>query len=175
MARRWVCALAACLGGLALAEPAGATRIFYEAVDLPDAGGGDLWRYRYFVSDFAFAADQGFSIEFEVGLYESLQDPPPAVSLDWDILALQPDSGVPDAGLYDALALVDSPSLAQAFEVDFTWLGAGSPGSQPFAVNAFDASGGFVAELDSGVTELLPEPGLFALVACALACALVRR
>src|SRR5262245_29649328 len=140
MSRRWVCVLAVCCG-LGLASPAGATRIFYEAVDLPDSSGGDLWRYRWFVTDFAFAADQGFSIEFELGRYASLQAPPLAPSLDWDVLALEPDSSVPAAGLYDALALVDSPSLAQAFELDFVWLGAGAPGSQPFVVYQLDGAG----------------------------------
>lgn len=161
---------------LCVAAPARATTILYQAVDLPDAGGGDLWLYRYFVSDRAFEADQGFSVGFALGEYADLEDPPPAVGLDWDILALQPDAGIPDDGLYDALALVDSASLAQAFEISFVWLGAGEPGSQPFAVNQFDAGGGFVALLETGFTQpFVPEPGVAALAALGLALALARR
>ena len=85
-----------------------ATTILFQVTDVADSiPGEDLWTYDYFVSGFGFDTDIGFSVEFDVGLYSQLEDPPPGVGSDWDIIAFQPDSLLLDAGLYDALALVD--------------------------------------------------------------------
>lgn len=112
-----------------------AASITYEATDLTDnVIGEDLWRYTYTVSDHIFDVDNGFSIFFDYIDYANLEDPAPAVNSDWDILVLQPDSFLPDDGIYDALALLNAPSLLDAFTLDFVWLGAGTPGSQPFEV-----------------------------------------
>jgi hypothetical protein len=170
---------------VAAARSASATVIEFQATDLTDlVSGDDLWMYRYFVSDFVFAADQGFSISFDTALYRNLQDPPPSVGADWDLLAIQPDLALPSAGLYDALALVDGASLAQSFTLSFTWLGvAGSePGSQAFTVNQFDAAGNIILPflevgqtIPFGQTSLVPEPSTLLLVGSGLALALRRR
>ena len=55
--------------------------------------------------------------------------------------------------LYDALALVNNASLANAFVVDFIWRGTGTPGSQPFEI--FDDT---FAVIDEGTTTTIPEP-----------------
>jgi len=150
------------------ASIAEAAEIRYQAVDRADAlgPGGDLWQYRYTVSGIPFEADQGFSIYFDPTQYGAIQDPPPFVSGDWDVLVLQPDTALPDPGLYDALALADDPSLAHEFVVDFVWLGLGRPGEQPFTINQFSAGGVFLGALDSGVTT--PEPGTAVLVVLGL-------
>jgi hypothetical protein len=94
---------------------AAATTISYLATDLSDTvAGDDLWQYDYFVSGIAFDADQGFSVGFARSLYTDLESPPPAVSADWDILTLQPDPGIPEDGLYDALALVAGAAATAA-------------------------------------------------------------
>ncbi len=137
-----------------------ATTILFQATDVADSiPGEDLWTYDYFVSGFGFDTDIGFSIEFDVGLYSQLEDPPPGVGSDWDIIAFQPDSLLPDAGLYDALALVDGASLALPFSISFVWLGAvgTTPGEQAFQINEFDGIGAFVGTLESGQTQV-PEP-----------------
>jgi hypothetical protein len=118
-----------------IAAPAAAVTISFEVTDLPDAlPGEDLYRYEYSLSDFPFPAGYGFSIFFNHALYTSLESPPPPVGPDWDILSIQPDPGLPDDGLYDALALVDTPATLSGFTIEFVWLGAGVPGSQPFVI-----------------------------------------
>jgi hypothetical protein len=166
------------VGALALAPaPAEATIIEFEATDLSDfVVGEDLWLYHYFVSEFVFDVDQGFSISFDTALYRNLQDPPPSVGTDWDLLAIQPSLELPSPGLYDALALVKSASLTQPFSLSFTWLGApgSAPGSQTFTVNEFDDKGN-ISILDVGKTSPVPEPSTLILVGSGLALALRRR
>lgn len=92
-------------------------------------------------------------------ILKTIEDPPPFVNADWDILVWQPDSFIPDDGAYDALALVDGASLADSFALNFTWLGSGNPCSQYFEV--YDASWNTV---ESGPTSPVPEPATILLV-----------
>ncbi len=118
------------------------------------------------VSDFTFSAGQGFDIFFDPTLYRLLQDPPPAVNAGWDVLVLQPDPLLPDAGRYDALAVVNGPSLSDLFTLNFVWLGTGTPGAQPFEV--FDASFHVIASgqtSPAGQPSPVPEPATLTLVA----------
>ena len=132
-----------------------ATTILSAVADLPDEiAGDDLWQARYRVSGFDFDVDHGFTIEFDRSLYSQLELPAAPLSPDWDILVLQPDLGLPDDGIYDALALVDGASLGITFVVDFVWLGAGEPGAQPFEIYG----PGFVT-LEVGITTV-PDPGM---------------
>ncbi len=149
--------------GLALAltlillgtAPAAAVTITFQAIDLADVSpGNDLWRYVYVVAGFADPANVAFETLFAPGLYTDLEDPPPVVNADWDIVTIQPDPLLPDVGRYSALALVDGASLPDPFTLTFVWLGGPGtrPGSQPFEINQLDASGDFIATLETGVT-----------------------
>jgi hypothetical protein len=110
-----------------------AISILYEATDLADTTpGDDLWMYSYYVSDFDI--DYGFTVFFELGLYDLLDPFPPPPNSDWDPITWDPDLSIPDDGAYDALSLVDNASLADPFTVSFVWLGSGTPGAQPFEV-----------------------------------------
>ena len=163
-------------GLAATAVPLSATTIEYESVDLPDATpGSDLWHYNYYVSGFTFAVDQGFTIIFDRGQSVDLQSPPP-VNLDWDVLTLQPDPALPDNGAYDAFALVNGASLADPFSVSFTYIGSGTPGSQPFVVSQFAPNGDLVDVLETGNTiPRVPEPASLLLMAGAAGALLVRK
>ena len=134
-------AFRAALGALLMAGVAGSaysTTITYTAVDLADTTvGQDLWQYRYKVSG-SFVQFGGFYVIFGFGPYTLLEDPAPAVNADWSIVTMQPNPGLTTDGLYSATALTGSPSLADEFVLNFVWLGAGAPGSQPFEV--FDDS-----------------------------------
>ncbi len=111
----------ALITSLLSATNAYALTVQYQALDLADtAPGQDRWQYSYQLSDAMFAAGQGFSILFDPTLYDALQSSPAVVNSDWDVITLQPDPLLPDAGLYDALALNDGASLADLFTVDFT-------------------------------------------------------
>lgn len=141
---------------------ASGTEIFYEAHDLADATPGtDLWQYSYSVQDFVFPAGFGFSILFDYTRYGRMEPPAPAGD-DWDVIVLQPDPALPADGLYDALALMGSPSLSNAFVQTFVWLGPGTPESQPFAV--YDSS---FQTIDTGLTAV-PEPSTGMLMTIAL-------
>ena len=162
-----------CLGLLSVTAglyPAfSATVIQYEVTDLGDTvPSEDRWEYRYFVSGFTFAANQGFTIWFDQNLFAQLENPLPP-SPQWDVLVLQPDLALPDSGAFDALALVSGASLAQPFPVDFVSL-ARTPGSQLFDINEFDSQGNLIRVIESGVTVprqngTVPEPGTLGLIA----------
>lgn len=146
---------------LAFHNLAQAALIQFEATDVADTEPGeDLWQYRYQVSDFIFNTDFGFSIFFDPSLYQSLQEPPPLVNADWDIIVLQPDPVIPDSGFYDALALVNGASLADPFTLNVAWLGGldTSPGPQPFQVNEFDSQGNLLRVVESGQTVPVGQP-----------------
>jgi hypothetical protein len=129
-----------------------AVMVAYTATDLSDTTPGeDLWEYTYLVSGFSFLSGEGFTIYFDSALYGAIESLPPAPSADWDAIGV-PSPFVPVPGYYDALALVDTPSLADPFTVQFVWLGTGVPGVQDFDV--YDA--GFTV-VQSGVTTV-PEP-----------------
>ncbi len=149
-----------------LTAPAQAVQIDYWTTNLPDTvPGEDLWRYDYRVSDGTFLAGQGFFVQFDYNLYADLGDPPPAVNGDWDPAVAQPSQILPDDGLYDALALVDNPSLLNLFSVEFIWSGGpAGPGAQPFTI--YDAA---FAPIETGTTRAAaPIPAPAALLAAGL-------
>ena len=118
------------------------------------APGQDLWEYRYTVSGFTYPQDFGFTVFFAQDRYSDLEDPPPPVNADWDVLTLQPIPAIPADVAYDALALVANPSLADLFTVSFVWLGpAGTqPGAQPFEVYELDLTGSVIDIPEVGQT-----------------------
>jgi hypothetical protein len=151
-------------------NPAQATIIEYDL----EAMNGETWRYNYYVTnDTLDAPIEEFSIWFDWSLFGDL-----GFSLapaGWDPIAIQPDVNLPHDGLYDALALGGGllpGSTLGGFSLQFTWLGAGTPGSQAFDIlNPLDFS-----VLDTGMTRLrvttppvgVPEPDTLALLSAAL-------
>lgn len=170
MKKKYLSILTAGLLTIGAAGAAKATVISYSATDLADTGTGDLWEYSYTVSDNTFAADTGFTIYFDLGLYDLLDPAPTAPNADWDVLTWDPDSSIPDDGAYDAYAWVDGASLADTFTVNFDWLGGGTgPGSQ-----FFDVYDGITwGILESGETipgsAPVPEPATMVLFGTGLA------
>lgn len=168
MKKKYLSIIVAGLLTLGTAVLANATVINYTATDLTDINTGeDLWQYSYTVSDNAFAADTGFTIYFDIGLYDFLDPAPTAPNGEWGVLTWNPDPLLPGDGAYDAYALFDNASLADMFTVSFVWLGGTSgPGSQFFEVY-YD--GPTWSVLEDGSTTPVPEPATMLLFGTGLA------
>ena len=154
-----------------LSPPGRAATMIFEATNLADTTPGqDLWEYSYRLSDVTLTANQGFTIFFDLSLYKLLQNPPPFVNADFDLLVAQPDLALHSNGFYDAQALRNNPSLADPFKEKFVWLGTGTPGSQPFTVYNADFS-----TQSQGQTTSVPEPSVLALLLAAQGAAICHR
>ena len=145
---------------LAMPAIAQATTINYTASSL----GGSVWQYDYMIeNDTLTDPIAEFTIYFPETLYENL-----VVSsspLEWDSIVVQPDTGLPADGFFDALSLstgLAPGASAGLFSVTFNFLGTSSPADQFFDV--YDANFNL---LDSGTTSPLspvPELNSFAML-----------
>lgn len=177
--------LAACL--ICITAPlqarAAAITIDYQLTSLATPS---RYEYLYSLTNDSLASPLSwFSIDFDTALYDESSLVISTVGLgDWSQLMLASVPGLP--AQYDAYntagtGLAVGSSLT-GFKVEFTWLGAGTPGSQAFTV--WDP--GTLDILDTGITTAsvapppptaLPEPGtaLLALLALGTAWAVSRR
>jgi hypothetical protein len=163
---RMIARLTLLAGILAVANLSAAAIVQFQVTDL----GGNLHRYDYSVSGYAFQQNQELAISFAPALYSTLSNG--VVGSGFSLLLLQPDNPPGASGVYGALALVDNPSLTGPFSVDFIFKGQGIPGAQPFSINQYDQSGNFISTIGSGLTtpfgSTVPEPGSFSLGGVAL-------
>lgn len=131
------------------------------------AAGDTLYRYTYSPEGFTLPQNSEIDIRFDPALYGELSNG--VAPAEFDLLLLQPNNPPGAFGDYSALALIDNPPLSGVFSVDFTFLGAGVPGAQPWLVNQFDEQGNFVSTIASGTTAsstaVVPEPAT-----CAAGC-----
>ena len=132
------------------ALPARAAQVYYTVENL----GGNRWLYAYQLDVFRYSTGYGFSVFFDPERYAALSTAAPAPGPDWTALVVQPDLGLGADGFYDAEALYDDSTRLAVFRVSFDWLGAGSPGDQPFEVREPSPS---FAVVESGTT-IAPEP-----------------
>lgn len=122
----------------AASAAANAVVVQYNLVPL----GSNNYRYVYTVEN-----NGSLGAGVEVSLFDVMFDPalyaetslsattPVPLGDNWDEIFLTSAPGLPAA--YDALALaggVADGATVGGFSVDFTWLGAGTPGNQPFAI-----------------------------------------
>ena len=125
--------------------------------------GAGSYQYTYLLSGFTFQANEDLDVQFDPGIYATLSNPTAGDPTLFTAMAFQPDSMTDASGDYIALALVDTPSLAGPFEVDFTLVGGGQPGPQPYSLNLFDDNGFLLSTVTTGETSLAsttaPEPG----------------
>jgi hypothetical protein len=158
--------------GLLLASsvaPARAGVITYDLTSL----GGDQWRYGYEVTNDTLAEPlTWFTVFFALGAYDTLGSIGATAPAGWDAIVAQPDPLLPDNGFLDLTTA--GPGIAPGatlggFSIDFRWLGAGAPGSQPFDFIGLDPAD----PLESGQTRprqvtSVPEPGSLALLGIGL-------
>jgi hypothetical protein len=151
-------------------RPLRADSIDYQATDL----GAGQWEYTYTLNGFDLTNGELIAIYFDLSDYSNLDPSPVSPSSDWYLQVFQPDPGIPAPGELDLVAQVDSPTLADTFTEDFTYLGTGTPGAQPFTL--YDAD--FNDVEDEETTPALspvPEPPTLLLVGSVLALALLFR
>jgi hypothetical protein len=159
--------LAVAIIGFPLTVCAQATSVDFTATHLS----GSTWRYDYLIANNTLGTSiDEVTIFFRLGLFENLSSPRQPAA--WNSVLAQPDPGLPADGFYDSATtgsgIAPGGSLA-GFSVTFTYLGSGTPGSQPFdIVNPVT-----FATLDNGQTQRagatgVPEPGPLGLVAAAL-------
>jgi hypothetical protein len=178
MSRRFLSTLGGVVMLSAIAAPASATLVEYDVSNIS----GDTWRYDYTVTNDSLSSSlDEFTVFFQLGEYQDISF---GLAADgWDPLAIQPDPLLPDDGYYDALALIEGlapGATLGGFSATFTWLGTGTPGSQPFDI----VDPITIATLDSGMTRLrgtsepptsVPEPGGVVLLAAGLIIVAMRR
>jgi hypothetical protein len=156
---------------LAMAPAASAAiEIDYSVVDLADVMPGlDRWRYDYTVDGRAFSPGDSINIYFDFGTNNELvyQDIGPLTApANFYPQALQPIQFLLVPGQFDATALSADAGHHLSFSAAFTWLGAGTPGSQSFEVVDPNFN-----VLERGTTALnVPEPatGVFLVVGVSL-------
>ncbi len=152
-----------------LTAPAHAAIVQYNLVAL----GGNDYRHVYSVTNDG-SLGSGVAVQLFDVLFDSAQylessltiTTPSPLSGNWDQLILASSPGLPAA--YDAQTLTggiaDGATVA-GFAVDFTWIGTGTPGSQPYEIydpGTFDL-------LEQGVTASpVPVPAALWLFASGL-------
>jgi hypothetical protein len=130
------------------------TVTFTTTLVTPGTPGVAVWENDYTLSGFSFVQNDDFQLLFDDAVFVSLLNGVANPSSDWDLLLVQPDPGVPAAGVYDMLALVDGPSFSGPFSVQYTLLGSTPPVSQDFQVVHYGDGG--VTLIDSGRATLAP-------------------
>ena len=127
--------------------------------------GNGLERYTYTVANLTLQANEEIDFEFDPKLFGVLSDP--LAGNQFSVLVLQPNNPAGAPGEFSVAAISDDTAAVGPFSVDFTYIGAGAPGSQLFEINQYDSNGNFEGLVASGTTTLLPsstpEPSTFGL------------
>jgi hypothetical protein len=136
--------------------------------------GGNQWSVAFSVTNTGDPAPVSeFTVFFAEGLFANL-----AVTGSpgtWDSIVIQPDSGIPADGFFDALVLdqvdaLDNGESQSGFSMTFDFLGSGAPGALPF--DFLDANFTVIASgrttLPGGGGGNVPEPATWVLSAVAL-------
>jgi len=159
----FVRALTLCGAAMLSLSAASAATVEYQATSLS----GGLWRYDYTLTETSASPSfDELTIYFDASKYSLLT--PSAVPAGWDAIVIQPDTGIPADGYFDALnlgGLFAPGNSASGFSVTFAYLAGETPGSQSF--DLYDSSTFTLA--GSGVTSqaqvsAVPEPESLALM-----------
>ena len=153
-----------------------ASPIYYEANNLS----GNSWEYTYTVDNQLDTPIDGFTIWFDLGVYENLLITG-SPNWDWDGFAAQPDSSLPDDGFADWLTFglpINPGEVLAGFTVSFDYLGTATPGEQFFETFDYDfnlLSEGYTEQMASTASASVPEPGTLLLFGLGIAGLLWRR
>jgi hypothetical protein len=148
------------------------TVTFTTTLVTPGAPGVAVWENDYTLSGFSFVQYEDFQLLFDPAVFQTLLNGAATPSSDWDLLLVQPDPGLPAAGVYDMMALANGPSFAGPFSVQYMLLGSTPPASQVYQVLQLDSNGNVVGDsLEIGTalapSGAVPEPSSLQLYAIA--------
>ena len=131
------------LAGMTATPAAFGLTINANLTDLPNSiVGQDLWQASYSLSsNTPFLTNEGFTVLFDPSLYANLSTPLLPTPPGWDVLSVQPDVALSAPGFLDGLALINTPTLSQPFNLNFVWKGSVPPTVQPF--ETYSLNGGF--------------------------------
>jgi len=171
---RWLCAVIfSALWGLGSAIDAFAAPIEL-SYELRPLASPSRYEYTYTLSNVSFAgALKWFSVDFDPARYDESSLVVTSSGLgDWTQQILGSVPGIP--AQYDAYKGI-GPGIAMGefasgFKVEFTWLGAGAPGSQAFTLwdpTTLDVL--FTGISTAGGTTPIPEPATAALLLAGVA------
>jgi len=125
--------------------------------DLPDVmSGRDLWQVRYQLQGGTLLVNQGFSIFFDSGIFDSssltLTHSP---MQGWSTFLVPYQNFPPADAFLDAEATVNTPQTSQTFDLNFIWLGGKAlrPGSQEIDFYQIDPLSGNFTDLGSSQTQ----------------------
>jgi hypothetical protein len=119
------------LGSLAFLQAAH-SQVSFSTTDIS----GNTWQYDYTITNNTAINPIGeLTVFYALGQYSNLMvESSPG---NWSSIVSQPDPGLPADGFFDAQALdngLASGTSQGGFAVQFTWLGQGTPGAQPFDI-----------------------------------------
>lgn len=113
--------------------------------------GGDSYQYTYFLSGLTFQVSEQLDVQFDPVLYGALSNG--VAPGGFSVTLLDPNNPPGLHGDYGALALINNPSIAGEFSVQFVYLGRGVPGPQPVFLNQFNSDGFFESATYLGLTS----------------------
>jgi PEP-CTERM motif len=149
--------------------------INFSTATVGTTGGGDtIFRYTYDLTGVVFQANQELDIRFSATVYKSVFNGVAPSGGLYDLLVFPVDSPPGATGDYSLLALVNNPSTAGPFTVDFTLKPGQAAGSQQFFINQLAANGSFLSQVEAGNTSAtgnqntVPEPTTLSMAAAGL-------
>jgi len=121
--------------------------------------GSNLFRFDYTFSGLTFQANQELDFMFAASNYSALENP--VVGSGFTPVMFQPNSPLGSPGIFGIFSPTGPKTPLGSFSVEAVFTGTGAPGSQPYEMDQYDASGGFTGVVGTGTAapaSQTPEP-----------------
>ena len=121
--------------------------------------GSNLFRFDYTFTGVTFQANQELDFMFVATEYSLLENP--VVGSGFTPVTFQPNSPLGSPGIFGIFSPTGPQTPVGTFSVEAEFTGTGTPGSQPYEIDQYDASGGFEGVVGTGTagsSSQTPEP-----------------